>query len=168
VTTASAVPLVIDALLTVARDLFEVNPSTYFEENPVDVYDGFGVGNDSDDYLMIGVDDPDVAIAQQSASAQQDWPHSGVQSRDETGEITCAAYSANGGSKEVDVKAARDGAYAIANALSQAVRENPTLGVSSLFYASYGTTSALTQGQGKDGVEALLIFKIAFHARLNQ
>jgi hypothetical protein len=155
----SVIPALIDALLTSARAALqqpEANPA-------VRVYDGFGLTEEPGDFLMIGVDDPDVETAANSANSEQEWPHVGHVTRDERGEITCAAVSWNG---DADPKAARDGAYAITAELEDLLRADPTVGVAGVLWTSFGTSTELTQQQDKDGASAILIFKVAFMARI--
>lgn len=156
-TTASAVPAVIDALVTMA---------TAAVPSGTVVSDGLSFSGEVGNYLMIGVEDPEVELAQRSARTAQEWPHAGTGARDEKGEITCAALSWTGDSGPTSAKAARDACYATADALSAALRANPSLGVDSVLYASYGTGDSLSQAQDKHGAYALLIFRVAFHARL--
>lgn len=130
----------------------------------VRVYDGFGVSDDPGDFLMIGVEDPDLDSAATSGGSQQEWAHANFTARDETGEITCAALSWNG---EGDQRAAREAVRDTLAAFAAAIRENPSLGLSSVMWTSYGTDTQLLQAQGESGAEALVIFKVMFRARLN-
>lgn len=149
----SVVPAVIDALVAQATEAL----------SDVKVYDGFGITDNPGDFLMVGVDDPDTESAANSANSQQEWPHVGHSTRDETGEITLVALSWNG---KADAKVARDGAYAISAAVEDLLRTDPTLGVAGVLWTSFGTSTELTQQQGEGGASALLVFKIAFMARI--
>ena len=156
-TVISVVPQLIDALVTTAR----ANAPT-----GVTVYDGFGVSQDPGDFLMIGVDDPNRADAASSASSRQDWANANYTSREEEGDVTCAALSWNGDSGDAGQKAARDAVYAIAGALAGSLRADPSLGVDGVLWTSFGTSTDLQQNQDKKGSLALLVFQIHFLARI--
>jgi hypothetical protein len=152
----STVPALIDALVTNARTSLP----------DVDVYDGFGMSDDPGDFLMIGVEDPDLAQAATSAQAQQAPATMGMQrSRDETGSVTCAALSWNG---DADPKAARDGAFATVAAVEDMLRLNPSqgLGAEGLFVCQFGGNLTLSQQQDGDGASALVVFTVDFRARI--
>lgn len=149
----SAIPAVIDALFTAATTAL----------SNIKVYDGYGVSEDPGDFLMVGVEDPDYDAAANSANSRQSWATIGAGSRDEEGEITCAALSWNG---NADQKAARTGAFAIVAAVENLCRANPALGVSTVLWTGVGTDTELLQQQGEGGASAIVIFKIAFRARI--
>lgn len=149
----SVLPDLIDALVTAARTAL---PATK-------VYDGFGVTDDPGDFLMVGVEDADLETAATSANSEQQWAHSTGTARDESGELTCVALSWNG---DGDAKVARDAAFAITAAVENLLRANPSLGIPELLWTGYGSTVELSQGQGKTGAEALVVFKVAFRARI--
>jgi hypothetical protein len=150
----SVVPALIDALVAAATTALP----------DVLVFDGIGVTDDPGDFLMVGVEDPDIEGAAFSADTKQDWAAVGTGApRDEQGDITCVALSWNG---DGDPKAARDDAYAIAAALEDLLRDTPALGVPGLLWTSFGTSSQLSQAQGPDGASALLVFRINFRARI--
>jgi hypothetical protein len=149
----SAVPALIDALFAAAVAAL---PSTL-------VFDGYGNTDDPGDFLMIGVEDPDSRDHARSATAEQDWANATYTARDESGEVTCAALSWNG---DANQKAARDAVYAISAAVENLLRANPSLGVASLLWTSFGPHSDLQQLQDEQGALALLTFSIRFRARL--
>lgn len=149
----SVIPDLIDALVTAATAQL---PS-------VRVYDGEGASDDPGDYLMIGVDDPDSDGMKRAATAKQSWANANHTARDEVGTITCAALSWNGNG---DQKAARDGAYAITDAIENYLRTNYSLGLSTLLWTGFGPDLDLTQLQGDSGALALVVFTIAFQARI--
>lgn len=149
----SAVPAVIDALFTAADAALAT----------VTVYDGFGVSDDAGDFLMIGVEDPDSQDAATSADAEQSWANADGTARDETGTVTCAALSWNG---DADQKAARDAVYAITAAVEDLLRADPSLGIATVLWTSFGTSQQLTQAQDEQGALALLVFRIQFRARI--
>lgn len=151
----SVVPQVIDALVALAEAKL---PN-------VDVCDGKGVGNSARRQLWIGVSNPANA-EQQVAATRQDWPFANFDTRDEQGEINCTAEVVDGDSGSKGSKDARDKVYAIAAALEDALRTDPTLGIDDVLWTAFGTGSALLQTQSKDGSRATLNFKIAFMARI--
>lgn len=151
----SVVPALIDALVSAATTAL---PS-------VRVSDGIGATDDPGDFLMIGVEDPDLEGAAFSAETKQDWAHANYTARAETGEITCVAVSWNGDGPE-GAKAARDGAYAISAAVETLLRANPSLGVDGLLWTGFGSSSQLSQAQGDGGASALLVFRINFRAQI--
>ena len=147
------VPALIDALVDAATTALP----------DVLVLDGMGATDEPGDYLMVGVDDPDTEGDAFAADSQQRWAHANGSARDESGQVTCAAFSWNG---DGDQKAARDAAYASVEALAAACRATPDLGVSSLLWTDFGTDARLTQMQGDSGAAALVVFQIAFRARI--
>jgi hypothetical protein len=148
----SVVPALIDALIAAAE--------TAGVEN---VYDGVHVSEDPGDFLMVGVDDPDSDGGSLSADSRQQWANANHTTRDESGSVTCAAYSWNG---DGDQKAARDAAYVMVEALASACRTTPGLGVGSLLWTDFGSDANLSQLQGDWGASALVVFTIAFRARI--
>lgn len=149
----SVVPALIDALVAAGRAALP----------DVLVIDGMGKTDDPGDYLMIGVDDPDTDGDAFSGDSQQKWAHATGSARDESGQITCAAFSWNG---NADQKAARDSAYASVEALASACRADVDLGVASLVWTDFGTDARLSQIQSDSGAAALVVFQIAFRARI--
>lgn len=154
----SVVPDLIDALLALARSgAVAIVPDS-------NVFDGVGVTQDPGNFLMVGVEDPDMEGMAFAADARQEWSGVGTGApRDEEGDVTCVAVAWNG---DGDAKAARDAAYAIAAALEDALRANPSLGVSSLLWTGFGSSSQLSQAQGEGGASSILIFRIHFRARI--
>lgn len=148
----SAIPRVIDALIAqTTAALPEVN-----------ICDGYGLGEDPGDFLMIGVDDPDSDVAANSADSQQARANVGQSgAREEEGEITCVALSWNG---NADPKAARDGAFGITDALENLLRASPDLGLGPTIWTDFGTQLEVYQQQHGDGASCLLIFRVGFHA----
>lgn len=149
----SVVPALIDALVAQARtNLTDVN-----------VFDGFGVTADPGNFLMIGVEDPDTEDAAFSADTRQAWANANYTARDESGDITCVALAWNGDGNQ---KSARDAVYAIATAVENFLRANPSLGLTGLLWTGFGTSSQLSQAQGEAGAAAQLIFRVEFRARI--
>lgn len=151
----SVVPDLIDALVTNARAAL---PDT------TRVFDGVGVTADPGyDYLMIGVDDVDAHGQTFAADTQQSWANANYTSRDEQGDIVCAAVSWNG---DADAKAARDAAYATVAAVETMLRTTPDQGVANLLWTSFGSRTQLSQDQQNQGCLAIVIFRVHFRARI--
>lgn len=148
----SVVPALIDALVTA----FDAAMTTT-------VYDGYGVSDDPGDFLMVGIDDPDSDDWANAASVKQDWAQANHTARSEEGDIVCAALSWNGDGSQ---KVARDAVYATQASVETVLRANPSLGVTSVLWTSFGTNAEFRQIQGKHGAAALLIFRIFFRAHL--
>ncbi len=153
--TSTLYPL-LDALVAAARTAL---PS-------VTVYDGPGVSDDPGDYLMIGVDDPDQPNPVLAATSTQTPATLGTaRSRDEEGDITCAALSWNG---DADQSAARAGCKAITDAVENLIRTVtfPALGVTGVKTLGFGTSFTLSQDQNASGAMALVVFSIHYKARI--
>lgn len=148
----SAIPALIDALVL---KLTNALPG-------IIVSDGIGNFGDTGDFLMIGVDDPDKPDAATTASSQQAWASANHTTRDESGEITCAALSWNG---DAGAKAARDAVFATCAAVENLLRQNPSLDVPGLLWTSYGTNTTLTQDQTTSAT-AMVVFSVYFRARI--
>ena len=152
----SAVPEVIDALVTLARNTL---PGTL-------VFDGIGMTDDPGNFLMVGVEDPDLEGAAFSAEVRQEWAYANHTTRNEEGDITCVALAWVGESGSEGQKAARDAAYAITASLEDALRVEPSLGIPTLLWTGFGTSSQLSQAQDVGGSSAMVIFRIHFRAQL--
>lgn len=153
----TVVPALIDALVQLADDAVG---------GGVVVSDGFAVTNDPGAYLQIGVEDPDLTGYTTSASATQRWATAGgTKSRDEEGDITCAALGWDG---DGDPKAARDGALEAVITFGEALRADPTVGgVQGLLWTEFGSGFELNQAQtAEDGAVAQLLFRIHYRARI--
>lgn len=128
------------------------------------VIDGLGVTADPvDNALFVGIDDPDAANGSFAADAKQDWANANYTARNEEGFILCAASAWNG---DADQKAARDSALAITSSVENALRANPSLGLSNLLWTSVGGRIALTQNQSQGGAHAVVLFRINYRARI--
>ncbi len=150
----SALPALINALVTNATAAL----------TDVDVYDGFGVTSDpAQNVLHIGVDDVNSNAEAFSGYAQQQWANANHTSRDEEGHVVCAASSWNG---DGDAKAARDSAFATVAAVENMLRTTPAQGLPTLLWTSMGGRIALSQWQDSGGATAVVIFTIAYRARI--
>lgn len=153
---ASVVPALIDALVAQATAALA----------DVSVYDGYGVGDDPGDFLMIGVDDPDSQVAAFSTESSQAMASFGSpHARSQAGSVTCAALSWNGNRGNVAQKSARDAAYAIQAAVESLLRADPTLGIAAPNQMPLTVEMGderLSQNQYEAGCDALLIFTVKF------
>lgn len=152
---SSALPGVIDALVTLSRTAL---PS-------LQVYDGIGISDDPGDFLMVGVEDPDIEGAAFSADVQQErLAMSTAAPRREAGTVTCCALSWNG---DGDQKAARDAAFATVAAVETILRStSPTLGVSTVLKTELGDRITVSQAQGDTGASCMAIFSVAYLAHI--
>lgn len=153
--TFSIVPALIDAMVTQATAAL---PS-------VRVFDGFGVSEDPGDFLMIGVDDPDGPKPANTAAGTLEFAtmRTPPSSRDELGELVCAALSWNG---NADPQAARNAAHATVDAVDTFVRANPTLGLGPSLLWTKVSSYDFSQQQDGDGAQAVLVFHLGYHARV--
>lgn len=177
--TDSPVPQLIDNIVAAAKE------HPYFkarlDDDPVFygrlVFDGPTNTKDPGDFLMIGVEDPDLPDASTSAETNEDFAHTGLDGeRDVDGYITCAALSWNGDVDELALKTARDTAYGMTDAIAAMCRGNGeasdghhndgTFGVESLLWTSCSTSAALNQGRDAKAALALVVFRIYFRARI--
>lgn len=149
----SVVPALIDALVSTFTSAITT----------ARVYDGFGSTEDPGDFLMVGVEDPDLEGSAFAADVTQDWTNANTTARSESGDITCAALSWNG---NTDQKAARDAVYAVLAAAETALRNNPSVGLANVLWTSFGTNLQLSQNQTTTSALAMVIFRIHFEARI--
>jgi hypothetical protein len=150
----SIIPSLLDALVTECSAALTT----------VAVHDGYGVSGDVHDNLMIGVDDPFSDQAAPTAESQQSWANVGSgRSRDESGDVTCAAYATSGTTDQAAVRAA---AFAITEAVENLLRTDPTVGLGDTVRTQFGTDQRFLQDQDEDGAWALIVFTIHFDARI--
>jgi hypothetical protein len=154
VSTPSSIPAVIDALVvSFTAALGEGN-----------VFDGPGVTADNpDQYVIVGMSDPDSEVLDESASSQQGWAWLGHVARDEVVVVHCCAVAWNG---DTDQKAARDAAFAVLKVVTDAIEDDPSYGVSGVLYVTGITSSHLRQVQDDNGALAVVSFDIEIHSRL--
>lgn len=152
----SVLPAVIDALVTLADAAL----------SSVEVYDGIGASNDPGDFLMVGVEDPDIESAAFSADVQQErLAMAGA--RKEAGTVTCCALSWNGDASNAGQKAARDAAFATVAAVETILRTtSPTLGVSGVLKTEFGDRITVSQAQDASGASCMAIFSVAYLAQI--
>lgn len=151
----SALPDVIDALVTLSAAAL---PS-------VRVYDGIGVSDDPGDFLMVGVEDPDIDGAAFSAEVEQSRLAMGG-SQQEAGTVTCCALSWTGDSTDVGQKAARDAAFTTVAAVETILRTTaPTLDVAAVSKTEFGDRLTVSQAQDATGASCMVIFSVAYLAQ---
>jgi len=134
------------------------------------VCDGLPMEVNSGDYLAIGYDDySSTALRAASGSSSEDWAGATMGSGiDETGTITCAAWSQNGNR---DAKAARDATYDIHSSIRSWLIAELTgtvtaLGIPGLWDVRVGGVDELTQGQDANGAWSFIRFQIIYQARI--
>lgn len=142
---------------------------THFRDALADVMvsDGFGLSADARDFLMVGVEDPNGSEAT-SADVQQEWAGLGANARYEAGTVTCAALAWRGNPGDEGQGEARAAAAAIVAAVENNLREDPNLGsaVPGLMWVGFGTRIRLVQDQTEAGPMALVVFDIAYKAKI--
>lgn len=128
------------------------------------VFDGDGLDDSGDDYLMVGWDDPDNDRGN-SGEARQSWAGLGARARDEEGTVTCLVLCRDGGNQ---IATARASAKAITDQIEADLRSDPNLGgaVPGLMWIGYGTRTDLKQWLSDRGAVAQLTFELAFKARI--
>lgn len=133
----------------------------------VQVYDGYGLSDDANDFLMVGVEDPNGSEAT-SADVKQEWAGLGAKARYEAGTVTCAALAWRGNPGEQGQGEARAAAAAIIAAVENDLRADPNLGgtVPGLMWTGFGDRLRLIQDQSESGPWALVVFDIAYKAKI--
>lgn len=153
-TTASAVPTLIDALVAVGQAAF---PSA---TSPVIVIDGPGnTAQDLGQFLFIGCPDPDSADAADSATSDQIWPYTDHVFRRETITVSCGALAWTGDTETGSMKTVRDQVYAILQAFTNAIVADPSL-TGAVLMVTGASNLALKQQSDDQGLIAYLSFDI--------
>lgn len=131
------------------------------------VYDGYGLSDDASDFLMVGVEDPNGSEPT-SADVQQQWAGLGAKARYEAGTVTCAALAWRGNPGDAGQREARAAAAAIVAAVENDLRADPNLGgaVPGLQWVGFGDRLRIVQDQTQSGPMALVIFDIAYKAKI--
>lgn len=156
----TAIGDVIDAVLTAAR-------AATVAKN---ICDGLPEKANSGTYFCAGVDDLDTNRPADSANSQINWANSDDLSSDESGSITCVAWSQKGGTGQR--KAARDEALAIVSAVKALCiaamngHTSDTLGVPGLWDLRVGAVDALTQAGDGNGSSAIARFTLLYQCRI--
>jgi hypothetical protein len=153
-TAASAIPALIDQLVTVASAAFGTT-------SPVIVSDGPSViQDDTGQMLWVGCSDPaDIAEA---ASGEQFWPYVSSQFRRETVTVHCMALAWSG---DDDFKTVRDQAFAQVQAFTAAIVSDASFAGTVLWAASAGSNLSLSQGFNSNGAEARVAFDVTATAQ---
>lgn len=155
-TTASGLPALIDALVTVANAAFG-------SASPVEVFDGPGVSqDDTGQQFWVGVTDPTQG-EEAAAESDQTWGPMGAHKRDEEATVHCLALAWSG---DDDLKTVRDRAFAQMQAVTDAIVADPSLAGAVLYARSPGSGVSLIQGPTKTGMEARVGFDVTARIRL--
>lgn len=129
----------------------------------VQVVDGYALGQDYRNFVMVGVEDPDSTLPGQSGSAQQTFGPMGARSRDEAGEVVCAAVATRGDS---DLSACRADCKVLVDIVENWVR-NVDVNSLDLTYIGFGSDLQLLQDQtNQGGAVVTLIFRVMYKARI--
>lgn len=153
------------ATTSVVYDLIDALVDQLGPALAVNVLDGSGDTDDPGDYLMVGIEDPDVQGFADSVDSQQSWAGLGARARDEEGTVSCCALSWNG---DGDLAAARAAVRTITSGVEDHLRADPNLGaaVPGLLWVGFGTRQVVRQVQGDTGAAVLVFFQIDFRARI--
>lgn len=152
--TASAIPAVIDAL--VASFTAAMPPET--------VFDGYGLTEaEPEQYVIVGCQDADSDVIDEAASSTQGWAWLGHVARDELIQVKCVAVGWNG---DADIQAARNNAFGALKMITDAIENDPSLGVNASTWVTGITSTVLRQAQSAMGATATLSFDIEVRSRL--
>lgn len=156
---ASAVPAILDALIDQLGGPLEAAMGA-----PVRIFDGFeATPEDPGDFVMVGIEDPDTDDFGWSGESTADWAHADGTERDEAGTVTCSALSWNG---DGDQRLARTRVFQLLDAIAGHVGTNYTLGIPYVLWLTFGGDLQFSQQQSDGGASALVVFKLAFRARI--
>lgn len=151
--TASAIPALIDALLTLCREAL----------TEVTVHDGWPWQADTADALYIGCDDPWArGRSHDGGDSDQEWASLGARDRDEEATVTCAAVAWDGSG---DIATARAAAYAMVDAVQALLDTDPRLGVQGVLKAVIANTR-YRPGMDQLGAVCLVLFDVRATTRL--
>jgi hypothetical protein len=151
-------PDVIDAIVTQAPDAPGMPVG-------IVVSDGYPIGElpQTDDLLLVGVEDPADPDRADSGDTTQEFALSAGRSRDEAGSVRCCIGTVDG---DGVAKTARDRAVSILGALAALARSSAIpFGLQGL--RKVGVTDVrLYQNQTEAGAECLLVFSLTYIARI--
>lgn len=123
--------------------------------------DGWIVSGDTGTRLFVGYDgDPEGEF--QVADLESEWAGIGTTKRDEAFDVVCAVVTRSGFRTP---KEARDEALAVFHTASNALRANPSLGLSPPFTAA-PVPGALYTPPGSTGVQGRLVFTVHIETRV--
>ena len=128
----------------------------------VPVYDGAVVTGDAAMSWVTIVYDSDSEGTFETASVEQDWAGIGAKAKSEEVTLRCAAVFVDADS---NVKAARDGVYALFGEVETHLRGNISLGLPSPTVAEVRTYSYF-QEPGQMGVEGRIVFEVLIRSRI--
>ena len=141
---------VVDALVT----LVDATSVTHVFDGPPNTADTL------DEYVIVGgTDDPD----DDAGEFDQDWAGIGRQSKNETGEVTCAVLVGTGNDV---VKTARDRALVVVGEIETALRADPTLGGVLSAGWSHLSEGRPRQRRNANGLYVRVTFTVAFQSRI--
>lgn len=149
---------------SVVPDLLDALVSAFQELAPdFTVSDGFPLEWNTGDFLAVGVDDPQASSPAPSARSDAEWAgaHRSM-GLNESGEVTCAAWSWRG---DADTREAREAVYGALSAVQDYLRDPVGMGVDGL-WSTWLAGTQLSQDQTPDGALVLLVFRVGFKARL--
>lgn len=153
--TASAIPALIDALLTLCK----ASPAL----DGITVHDGWPWQADTADALYIGCDDPWTrGRSHDGGSSDQEWATLGARDRDEEATVTCAAAAWDGSG---DTATARSAAYQMVDAVQELLDADPRLGVPGVLKAVIANTR-YRPGMDQYGAVCLVLFDVRATVRL--
>ncbi len=153
----SVFPEVIAALASYARSALPGLQVNY----------GVGATDDPGDFLMIGVEDPEIDRAAFSATVRQERAAMGGP-RFEMGSINCCALSWNGDSTDAGAQAAVEAAFETLAAVETVLRTTaPTLGIDAVHTTLCAADdSDISIGQSTAGSSCMVIFSVAYKAQI--
>jgi hypothetical protein len=146
---AAAIDAVYDALTAAELD--------------ADVWDGPILSGNVRDTIHVGFDADPEGDAQSGAS-EQEWAGIGTRKRNETLDITCAAVVSVGGG-DSRWKSTRDRAITLIDAVGEALRANPSLGLPPPCVAEL-RPGEYFQENGPNGYQARFVFTVHIETRV--
>lgn len=127
------------------------------------VWDGPVVTGNYSDCIHVGYDgDPDGAF--QTADFDSEWAGLGAKARDEEFDILCAVVALVG-DEAGGTKLARDTAYGLLKKAADALRANPSLGLSLPFVAALKGGPVFTE-PGPQGYQVRIVFRVHVMTRI--
>jgi hypothetical protein len=131
------------------------------------VHYGVGATDDPGDFLMVGVEDPDIERAAFSATIRQERAGMGGP-RFEMGSINCCALSWNGDGTNAGARAALEAVFDTLAAVETLLRETePTLGLDAVHKTEFAADDAeISIAQTEAGASCMAIFSVAYKAQI--
>lgn len=127
----------------------------------IDTVDGWVVSGDTGTRLYVGYDgDPEGDF--KAADLDSEWAGLGAKKRDEAFDIVCAVVTRSGFRTP---KEARDAALTVFHTASNALRANPSLGLSPPFTAA-PVPGELYTPPGSTGAQGRLVFTVHIETRI--